>query len=242
MELFPQNVVSKFTTKLSEILDLQGNWEVGLVEISFPGKVHNICGNRFAYTLHRRHNRPITVVVSSGAYATASLVLKQMNDAYKKAPNEAAAIFNFQISRNKHVMMRFTEHAESKGIHAVSFSLDLAMLLGFQTRVEYPLNVKDNLIAEKPLHLNILVGSVFVYCDLLEHVLLGDVKAPLLRILNRTTEMSKHYNSTEHVTFNLIQYVPLQKKCFDTITIQLMTDYSELMPFVAGKSIVVLEF
>jgi len=165
-----------------------------------------------------------------------------MNDAYKKAPNEAAAIFNFQISRNKHVMMRFTEHAESKGIHAVSFSLDLAMLLGFQTRVEYPLNVKDNLIAEKPLHLNILVGSVFVYCDLLEHVLLGDVKAPLLRILNRTTEMSKHYNSTEHVTFNLIQYVPLQKKCFDTITIQLMTDYSELMPFVAGKSIVVLEF
>jgi len=54
--------------------------------------------------------------------------------------------------------------------------------------------------------------------------------------------MSKHYNSTEHVTFNPIQYVPLQKKCFDTKTIQLMTDYGELMPFVAGKSIVVLEF
>jgi len=85
MELFPQNVVSKFTTKLSEILELQGNWEVGLVEISFPGKVLNICGSRFAYMLHRRHNRPITVVLSSGAYATASLVLKQMNDAYKKS-------------------------------------------------------------------------------------------------------------------------------------------------------------
>jgi len=53
MELFPQNVVSKFTTKLSEILELQGNWEVGLVKISFPGKVHNICGSWFAYTLHR---------------------------------------------------------------------------------------------------------------------------------------------------------------------------------------------
>ena len=134
--------------------------------------MHNICGNRFAYTLHRRHNRPITVVLSSGAYATASLVLKQMNDAYKKASNEATAIFSFQISRNKHVMMRFTEHTESKGIQ-VSFSLDLAMLLGFQTRTEYPLNDKDNLIAENPLHLNTLVGSVFVYCDLLEHVLLG---------------------------------------------------------------------
>ena len=81
-----------------------------------------------------------------------------------------------------------------------------------------------------------------MYCDLLEHVLVGDVKAPLLRIVNRTTEMSKQYNSTEHVTFNPIQYVPFQKKCFDTITIQLMTDYGELMPFVAGKSIIVLEF
>ena len=52
-ELFPQNVVSKFTTKVSEVLELQGNWDVGLVEILFPGKVHNICGSRFGYTLHR---------------------------------------------------------------------------------------------------------------------------------------------------------------------------------------------
>jgi len=74
------------------------------------------------------------------------------------------------------------------------------MLLGFQTRVEYPMNDSDNVVAENPLHLNALVGSVFVYCDLLEHVLVGDVKAPLLRIVNRTTEISKLYNSTEHVT------------------------------------------
>jgi len=104
--------------------------------------------------------------------------------------------------------MRFTEHAETKGISAVSFSLDLAMLLGFQTRTEYPMNGKDNVVADDSIHLNALVGSVFVYCDLLEHVLVGDVKAPLLRIVNRTTEMSKHYNSTEYVIFNPIQYVP----------------------------------
>jgi len=139
-------------------------------------------------------------------------------------------------------MMRFTEHADAKGIHAVSFSLDLAMLLEFRTRTEYAMNDEDNVIADDLIHLNALVGSVFVYCDLLEHVLVGDVKAPLLRIVNRTTEMGKHYNSIEHTTFNPIQYVPLQKKCFDTITIQLMMDYGELMPFVEGKSIVVLEF
>ena len=57
MELYPQNMVSKFTTKLSDVLELHGNWEVGLVAISFPSKVHNISGSRFSYTLHRLHTR-----------------------------------------------------------------------------------------------------------------------------------------------------------------------------------------
>jgi len=57
-------------------------------------------------------------------------------------------MFSFQISRNKHVVMRFTEHAETKGIRAVSFSLDLAMLLGFRTRTKYLMNVKDNVVAD----------------------------------------------------------------------------------------------
>jgi len=45
-----------------------------------------------------------------------------------------------------HVMMRFTEHADAKGIHAVSFSLDLAMLLRFRTRTEYAMNDEDNVL------------------------------------------------------------------------------------------------
>ena len=85
-----------------------------------------------------------------------------MNDAYKKAANKPAAIFSLQISRNKHVMMRFTEHADTKGIHAVSVSLDLAMLLGFRTRTEYVMNDKDNVVADGPIHLNALFGSVCI--------------------------------------------------------------------------------
>jgi len=39
------------------------------------------------------------------------------------------------------------------------------------------------------------------------------------------------------MTFNAVQYVPLQKKCFDIFTIQLMTDFRTPMPFVLGKSL-----
>jgi len=55
-------------------------------------------------------------------------------------------------------------------------------------------------------------------------------------------DMTQPYNSTEHVSFNPVQYVPLQKKCFDSITIQLINDFGELMLFVCCKSLLVVKF
>jgi len=82
------------------------------------------------------------------------------------------------------------------------------------------------------------VRSIYVYCDLAEHVPVGDTKAPLLRIVNRTS----NDNENVHETFNPVLYVPLQKKCFDSVEINLMTDSGFPVPFRFGKSFVVLEF
>ena len=76
--------------------------------------------------------------------------------------------------------------------------------------------------------------NVYVYCDVLEHVLVEDTKTPLLRIFHRK---GSNYG-TEHVVFNPVQYVPLQK----VFRYQLMNDVGEAIPFVGGKSIAVLEF
>jgi len=45
-----------------------------------------------------------------------------------------------------------------------------------------------------------------------------------------------------HQTFSPVMYVPLQKKCFDSVEINMMTDSGEPVPFNSGKSFVVLEF
>ena len=37
-------------------------------------------------------------------------------------------------------------------------------------------------------------------------------------------------------------YVPVQKKHFDTIEINIMTDTGDVVPFVHGKSVAVSEF
>ena len=87
--------------------------------------------------------------------------------------------------------------------------------------------------------LTVGTGDVYVYCDLLKHVMAGDIKATLLRIVNRKMAVSRVDDKVEHTAFNTIQYVPLQKKSFNTIDILLATDYGEPLP---SKAIVVLEF
>jgi len=95
-------------------------------------------------------------------------------------------------------------------------------------------------MAELPVNLTGSQNLLYVYCDVLEQVLVGDTKAPLLRI---TIRLSKETTShAEHVTFNPIQYVPLQKKCFDSVTVYMMNDPGIPMPFLPGISLVVLEF
>ena len=102
----------------------------------------------------------------------------------------------------------------------VSFSDDLASMLGFEPNKYYwfkDANDDKEIYAKRPVLLSAGTGNVYMYCDLLEHVMVGDIKAPLLHIVNRKMDVSRVDDIVEHTAFNPIQYVPLQKKSFDRI-------------------------
>ena len=46
MEYYPQNTVAQYTTKLTNLIELEGDWEVGLTEISVPSNVENVISGR----------------------------------------------------------------------------------------------------------------------------------------------------------------------------------------------------
>jgi len=79
---------------------------------------------------------------------------------------------------------------------------------------------------------------MYIYCDVIQHVVVGDVMAPLLRIVDVKTAST----SVEHQILNPPLYVPLLKKNFDTIEINIVTDEGLPFSFVDGKLVVVLEF
>jgi len=117
----------------------------------------------------------------------------------------------------------------------VDFSPDLARFSGLCSDETYVTG--EDVISEPEPNLSSNIRSVYVYCDLLEHVPIGDTKAPL-RIIDKLTELEGNV----HRVFNPTLYVPLQKKYFDTVEINMMIDTGDPVPFLSGKAFVVLEF
>ena len=80
--------------------------------------------------------------------------------------------------------------------------------------------------------------SLFVYTDILEHRPVGDITAPLLRVI----PVTGYQGDVITKTYENIQYFPIQKKQFDTIEIDIRTDMGKPVKFKNGKVLVTLHF
>jgi len=52
MDCYPDNSVARFTTKMNGVIELEGDWEVGLTEISFFSDIENVSDGHCYYTIH----------------------------------------------------------------------------------------------------------------------------------------------------------------------------------------------
>jgi len=48
-ECYPDNTVARYTAKLADKIEIEGDWEVGLAEISIPAVVENVLHGRCYY-------------------------------------------------------------------------------------------------------------------------------------------------------------------------------------------------
>ena len=95
----------------------------------------------------------------------------EMNSLTTAHPTGVA--FTYQLKRVKLI---------TNGSYTVEFSDALAHMLGFSAGMSYqPRKVGHT--APRTIDLSsVIVPPLYVYCDILEHVVVGDIMAPLLRI------------------------------------------------------------
>ena len=93
-------------------------------------------------------------------------------------------------------------------------------------------------ISDYPLELNAGITEIFVYTDIIESHHVGDVSAPLLRVIPLSGEKDEQIVRI----YNNPIYFPVKKKYIETIEIELRNSSGNNITFVSGKTILVLSF
>ena len=85
MDRFPHNTAARYTTRLVETLELEGAWEVGLLEIASPSSIENVSEDQCYYTIHFKPGNSYTIVrVPAGLYKRGNLLVDALHDAQRK--------------------------------------------------------------------------------------------------------------------------------------------------------------
>lgn len=107
----------------------------------------------------------------------------------------------------------------------------------------YELTPARELIADEPGSLlRGIPDKLFVYCDICEPYITGDVQSPLLRIVALDSQNDYAFASTQIKHFSPAQYITLRQTCFRTIEIDIRDHLGQSIPFEFGTLTVTLHF
>lgn len=229
MNYFPENKISHFISRLPNPIELTGEWEVGLVEFIYPHTWYNVNNTNNFIGFDLNDGKIIGRRIPPGFYESVPDILKAV--AIQDHKNKI--YFNFSIV-TKRVNIKVKNNAR------VVLYDGLAQMLGFEpceinSTTEQPeKTVHSPYVADPCAHYRVLM----VYSDIVEPQIVGDVLAPLLRIVNVTGNDGE----VICVKYDRPHYLPVSRKQIDTLEIVIRTHIGELTPFQRGRSYVKLHF
>jgi hypothetical protein len=267
MKYYPDNRVTQYTTRLQTTIELTGEWEAALVEMMFTKTWYTIPMNsgKFTYscmncldkerhlvqdydpTLYAAH-----IEIPYGYYATPEDLVNVMNDAVEnKLKNQTFPVYSngalakmSTIDGDKWPRFKYDDIKKKIQVYiqpegTLTFDPYFAHMLGMETNtIENQTSAPKTMSGMQTFDIEGGVHALYVYCDVLENVPVGDTEAPLLRAVEATGKMGENV----HRTFDPPRYIPVQKKHFDSILVYIRTDTGEPVPFEGGKVVASLHF
>lgn len=224
--MFPSNTLSEFRVCLPQSIILTDEWEVALTEIHYPhswNNVHDKFWNRFyiktgevlqAYSL------------PSGHYSSIESIIDKMNELIKQSRYKDNVWFTYEALNRK-----VTVHLQD---NFNMFFSDVGSMLGFP---------RDDLIentttAQREVDLDLGFHNLYVYCDIVQSQFVGNSHVPLLRIIPVEGRDGERVSKT----FLSPQYLPVSRKQFESIEVNIKRDTGEKVPFEAGRVLITLHF
>lgn len=241
LDIYRFNKASSFIDQLPHKITLNEDWVVGLAEVQFSYNFFNVTENNNSFTYTNGTNSS-TRSIPTGFYKSVSELVKEV---LKQSP-EFDDWIQFDTATNR-VKIKQTKAITSPNPHSNDATNDLRSIK-FHGRLALQLGfAPDSNVL--PFELSPYVGNVyfgipdqiFLYCDLIEPQLIGYESSQVIKIIN-TTEKEVKFGASCYRSFQQIHYIPLLKKEFDRVEIDLRDVTGEFMPFRHGISTIKLHF
>jgi hypothetical protein len=231
--VYPDNTVAHFTTKLSERIHLDGDYEVGLSELIYPYSWINF-NAKDVYVFFYRNGymrTQIEFTFTSGHFRNERELLKHVNECMVNSSIEITLKMN-EVSRKMSLLL-----VNKDETYRVAFYMSdkFAEIFGFEGMLAYEMGEH---ISETSCDIHAGLRLMYIYSDIASYSAVGDTRTPLLRVCNT----SGLHGETTRVSFNQPHYMPVARHDIETIEININNELGMPMPFLFGKSVVTLHF
>ena len=160
----------------------------------------------------------------AGTYDTAQDLLK----AIQMLTMDSGVFFNMdQVSGLFRVDLK-------NNVVKTTLSPRMAHMLGFLL-AEEQVEITKSVPAQHLPHLDSTAHSLYIYTSIVDHQLVGNAVAPLLRVVCPDADKLGQTVSEKYIKPN---YLPVSSSYIDTIDVQIRTTTGHLFPFLSGTPVV----
>ena len=174
-ELFPNNRLISFTNFLPEQVNLDGQWEVAISEISYPSMYQNITEWKFKSFDEKLSKSTSTYNLEPGLYNSITDIVEAMITLIQERNNQNENCITVKVPRRTQKIVIILANVTS----SLAFcSTDFGHVFVNNVGSEFGLLMIGNGPHEPD---NFRIHSLMIYSFLVEYNIVGDTKTPLLR-------------------------------------------------------------
>ena len=222
-ELFPDNTLSSLNF-LSEQVNLEGQWEVAISEISYPSLYQNVTDGNFKFFDEKLSNSMSTYNPEPGLYTSFTVSVEAIKTLFQERNYHNETYITVKVSRRPQKVVVMLAGDTS----SLAFcSTGLGHIFGNNVRNEFVVLMTGKGPHDPEIAYDIVrIRSLMTYSHLVEYNIAGDTKVPLLRCSPFISKLKEGDSITtgqymNYKTFSNLQFRPLLKNSFHSIHIDL---------------------
>ena len=208
MDYFPDNTLASFRNFCKEEIALDGDWRVALSEKIFQTKLNNVTDEEFTYfrpsevvaskskagnrdTISRPCYGGNFFLIKSGEYTFVEQLINAIKTKLKDkihfdaSPQEITNIMSIWMNANEGISLPSPQIPSLLGYNA-KLDENGEYHIGYKMIRSFDASYEGNELYESHFPYDFSNGTSlsFVYIDFIQHQIVGDAKAPLLRVID----------------------------------------------------------